>query len=1017
MNNSTTPAAAPAAPAVPQLVIPNFQPSAPTAMPWVATDYTYTLGATSHGATKLAESAVAPLVAAARGYRTATPSTAADAAKTVLGIEDMRTGAGKKLKEAAATGDALIMPWYSCTQVFEAATNGRPPERTTYQIRPANPEPDTKNKLRKYLNEARVETVIGSHPATPACYLDAQLIVVAEGLLKAEAALTAYLIANGATRAELANEHGGNMYAAQAALTAAMERIPAEDRVLVVEIIGCQNWRGKKDWATLALKNRAVWIAMDADVQNNPYVWDAAYDILSHVSNKGAEPSVLLLPGAEGKTGVDDFIAAGGRWSDLENLAVATLPERPGIKGRPARIASGVSDIVGGVTYGVEKGEDENGQPVATLVPWAEAAVQVTALKVVTSPYPSTMPSQRMSGTVTWLSEDAQGHETTNVAYFVDRPYALLTSGLANVPETLSVLTDGEASAVVHEAYFAGKTLTAWRKTSVHAERETTVQTTGMYEHNGRLVFLTTNGAITAGGFDPSLRGIAEGHPDTTTPFVDGDQEPKRVTEAFEGYSQVRGIFSPDFQFVWATTLSAIAATALGLQPQGGFLIFGKRGSGKTQAARCLSMPYGVSWGRRSPVKLNGTIAALTRQLLNGNNLMLGFDDARDNDDDKLNRELRTFIMNAIRIGYESDAVPTTSVRDASGNWITKPMLPFSVRFPLITGEDLPDLGLTPSTVQRFLSATPTEHNQLLAGRGEVKAMIDELERARAAEDLLGALLVAWLRKAVGTENPREVILAELNETVAKENTVMGAHAEKPGERDLELLAPLMAGLGAVYDMVADAYRAQGRDEEAADMAELLKEDREELVQAWRRHRNNYGDKAEATHGKYLATLNDLLATNRVCWGPPTKPEVGFAPLCIGRVMDNGNLRLVKSAAVEALQGTRNFEKLTLEKLELAMKEVSKQQKFRPFKGAGTVAGWEITPEEWIKATVGIMTDTELDRLDDEECSVAGSAAANMSAVSYALVPSRQLPAGVSRLNNDGSDHSRAKARLAARAA
>src|SRR5699024_11425526 len=65
-----------------------------------------------HGAGKLAASAVAPLVAAARGYATVTPENLPEAVRGYR-LGSMNSAAARQLKNDVGDGDAMMMPWFA----------------------------------------------------------------------------------------------------------------------------------------------------------------------------------------------------------------------------------------------------------------------------------------------------------------------------------------------------------------------------------------------------------------------------------------------------------------------------------------------------------------------------------------------------------------------------------------------------------------------------------------------------------------------------------------------------------------------------------------------------------------------------------------------------------------------------------------------------------------------------------------------------------------------------------------
>ena len=162
------------------------------------------------GAAKLADSAVAPLVAWARGYFDIT------AANFEARMKEMNqrknSGTYKKWDRVMnrAGEDGLAMPWFSATTVHNHSRGaGTPIVADEWQVRPSDPPKQEghtaeKPKFEKYMFPTKARTPLDIHPATPHEWIDhTPLVMVTEGLLKGDSALTGWLLDRGITRAEL----------------------------------------------------------------------------------------------------------------------------------------------------------------------------------------------------------------------------------------------------------------------------------------------------------------------------------------------------------------------------------------------------------------------------------------------------------------------------------------------------------------------------------------------------------------------------------------------------------------------------------------------------------------------------------------------------------------------------------------------------------------------------------------------------------------------------------------------
>lgn len=313
-------------------------------MSWTPSNYAPTI--TGSGAAKLAASGVAPLVAAARGYLSVTPETLKAAAPT-LGI----TGATKhfrQLRDAATSGDTLVMPWFDAETIIQAdqasvRTGTRTePIHTSLQLRPKIPRVDPKSpadkpRTVKYELLAGNLSCLGIHPAMPPEWItDPARVFITEGALKGDAVLSAYLEHLGLAPSDLAL---ADPTAARARMRDILAAVPAADRLLIVTFVGVANWHHDPSWNTLRFVDRDVMLAFDADVTVNPDVWREANALWQLAERKKGNPQLVALPDIGiPKMGVDDYLATegGGDWTALLTHTVERLPERPARPDEPA---------------------------------------------------------------------------------------------------------------------------------------------------------------------------------------------------------------------------------------------------------------------------------------------------------------------------------------------------------------------------------------------------------------------------------------------------------------------------------------------------------------------------------------------------------------------------------------------------------------------------------------------------------------------------------------------------------
>jgi hypothetical protein len=219
-------------------------------------------------------SAIAPEVAAERGYR------------SVTNPADLRA---LGFAEYQCRTPGLLVPVWNV-----AGQNSR------YQFRPDAPRSNEAGKPIKY------ETPAGSRLA-----LDVPRSV--EPLLRDPT--FPLWITEGARKADAAVSQG----------------------LCCIGVPGVWGWRGTNkhggrtalaDWDSIALNGREVCIAYDSDVMTKPSVRAALDRLATFLRSRGAGVRFVLLPdGPRGeKVGLDDYFAGGGTAEDLAALTVDALP-------------------------------------------------------------------------------------------------------------------------------------------------------------------------------------------------------------------------------------------------------------------------------------------------------------------------------------------------------------------------------------------------------------------------------------------------------------------------------------------------------------------------------------------------------------------------------------------------------------------------------------------------------------------------------------------------------------------
>lgn len=301
-----------------------------------AKNYTDVGAEDSDGVRKLRESSVAPIVAAARGYQMFDgKEEVRDHVKEVHGTARSK---GNSLKDKIGDS-ALFIPLYPIDAVHDRSVFApeRRPRKFSRQYRPSNPIRDKDGRLRKYHIDAGQPSYIDVHPSTPREWIEnPETVLITEGIIKGDSALTAMLRDSGVIESkkeyELLSDDNPDE-----ALHELMLDVPQKKRVLILSLVGVQNFKQNPEWYPISLSDSSVWLAFDGDSASNLQVWKAANDMLTFLAeSKHVSPERLhfvdLSPVETNdgeKVGIDDFLSDHGTWKDIAGLLTEELPPMP----------------------------------------------------------------------------------------------------------------------------------------------------------------------------------------------------------------------------------------------------------------------------------------------------------------------------------------------------------------------------------------------------------------------------------------------------------------------------------------------------------------------------------------------------------------------------------------------------------------------------------------------------------------------------------------------------------------
>ena len=284
---------------------------------------------------KLISSAVAPLVALARGYEVATK----DNKEKIEQDFDIKSPTHKRQLEESLIGEALMMPWYGIHKAERWLQKGEDASFTTYQIRPSVPisKADDSMKTLKYVNPARRPTTIDVHPGISlGTFTKPAKIYITEGILKADSLLTAWMKHTFFPEWDFKIEPETTPAMARIAIKNHFQKTHEKgEDILILSLVGVNNWaKCSEEFLSLYSHDAEIVIAFDADMSTNLQVWNAARRLADKMRKRSKKVSFLHLPRETGeKAGIDDFFAQGKTYSDLLQYETSEMPPRPVIEG------------------------------------------------------------------------------------------------------------------------------------------------------------------------------------------------------------------------------------------------------------------------------------------------------------------------------------------------------------------------------------------------------------------------------------------------------------------------------------------------------------------------------------------------------------------------------------------------------------------------------------------------------------------------------------------------------------
>ncbi|MEC5149900.1 hypothetical protein [Cryobacterium sp. GrIS_2_6] len=291
---------------------------------------------------------IAPLVAAARGYRTLDRLSVPDLAKSE-GLGSITSKGHRAVLDMVRTDSALILPWYRVDLVTAAQSAGQTPAPTTTQLRSSSSSSGSPSTMM-----LGSDLVMDVHPATPPGWCAASpTLLVTKGVLNGDRALTSLLRAHLIDDEVLAT--GADISPAEAIRTlhALMLGIRPSDRVTVLAVVDSARPPSSEVWEVMQLAGREMILALGGNESSDWNAWSRSNDLWTSGESRNAVMKIVgveskdpqtqpretrpsALPQISGDPDSGDHalgsevLSEGGLvWSDLLSSAVPRMPEAP----------------------------------------------------------------------------------------------------------------------------------------------------------------------------------------------------------------------------------------------------------------------------------------------------------------------------------------------------------------------------------------------------------------------------------------------------------------------------------------------------------------------------------------------------------------------------------------------------------------------------------------------------------------------------------------------------------------
>ncbi|WNM27346.1 DUF3854 domain-containing protein [Demequina capsici] len=613
--------------------------------------------------------------------------------------------------------------------------------RVLWQLRADNPPKDDQNNEHKYIQQAKVGSIINIPEMMERCVGQARTVLIVEGT-KQTIAVCQYV----------------------------------DEDTLVIGVQGCANWSASgiihADLMDAVKGAQRVDVLFDADVAKNTSVFDAATNLKRQLSVMAGIDNVKFIRlseigGFSAKAGIDDVLGSLPSAQRAELLATLRSKATDGIGRRPAekkptkKVSNSLDPEAPEIEIRMHEGRTVevttlgSGDTV-TDQRYALAAL-ITREENVETEYNGSFDHQYTTYTVEIAVEDEQGRVrskeiTVNSKKFdspndwIDMAGSLTTS----VPRFVKP-SEGAEFANLIRAASSGRVITR------RIERLGWVFDTDDPEHpqwrwlhpSGSIGVTDVNDGLTGAPQYKGFDSVKLPNPHTTGKSA--------CINAIRQFLGVRDLLKPGYEVAWEAAIGAFGLSFLPVPPQVALAYFGRKSSGKSTLAQALAATLTPEWGPKGTAMMtfNATQAAMDRVSAGVTDCFMHVDDLKPEKDARRRATVLEMVDDLLRRAHNSGGRVRAGFDHATGNVYVNEK-DTSTPMVIITGEEIPTGGdFAESALDRMfivntpeggmMAPEPKDDGKFDTGQASLNSLY-----ARLGEfPLVTSAYVAWLANLI----------------------------------------------------------------------------------------------------------------------------------------------------------------------------------------------------------------------------------------------------------------------------